>query len=336
MSNLVVVGKVKTWLTERRAEIMRGMPNHGEMFERSFQLVIADLQSNTKLMACSPESLFQSIRNAFILGFIPVTGMNDCYLIPYKGIAKLQISYQGMITLARRSGFITSIYADFICEKDEYKIMRGTENKLTHEIKIGDRGNAIAYYAVAKDKNVGFDFEVMSIPEINKVRDEKCKAQDISATPWGTDFPEMAKKTVLKRLLKRIPKTIDDNNIRQMIAIEEDNKNAVADYSKDDKGLTDIFIDAEIVEKDSKPKKSKFEQKAETVPNKENKDDYHTQIADIISANSAPVSVGQVINYLIAENKISSEQDLNKVVIDELKESFLSIINKILDKSDLF
>ena len=54
-----------------------------------------------------------------------------------------------------------------------------------------------------KLKNGGVGFEVMSRDDVETFARKKSKAY--SNGPWKTDFDEMAKKTVLKKVLKYAP-----------------------------------------------------------------------------------------------------------------------------------
>ena len=65
-----------------------------------------------------------------------------------------------------------------------------------------DRGDATWVYAVYHTKDEGYGFEVMSVEDINRHRAKYSKAKN---SPWDTAWDEMAKKTVIKRVLKYAP-----------------------------------------------------------------------------------------------------------------------------------
>ena len=79
----------------------------------------------------------------------------------------------------------------------------GLEPTLKHIPAASDRGEPVYVYAVFKTKEGGYGFEVMSIEEIRSFAQKYSKAYDNG--PWQTNFEEMAKKTVLKRVLKYAP-----------------------------------------------------------------------------------------------------------------------------------
>lgn len=74
---------------------------------------------------------------------------------------------------------------------------------MKHIPRKTNRGNPIFYYAVFKLKNGGEGFTVMSKEEIED--HAKKYSKSYGSSPWQTEFDEMAKKTVLKKLLKYMP-----------------------------------------------------------------------------------------------------------------------------------
>ena len=65
-------------------------------------------------------------------------------------------------------------------------------------------------YAVAVFVNGGFAFEVMSKLDVDKIR-ESSKAAKSSFGPWNNFYDEMAKKTVIRRLWKVLPSSVELN-----------------------------------------------------------------------------------------------------------------------------
>ena len=79
---------------------------------------------------------------------------------------------------------------------------------------FGDDSPPVGYFAYVQYRDGSEDFETMSIREIHAIRDRSdgwraFKKGSIKSTPWN-DYPgEMCKKTVLSRLLKRVPMSAD-------------------------------------------------------------------------------------------------------------------------------
>ena len=81
----------------------------------------------------------------------------------------------------------------------------GLEPKLKHIPAKTNRGEVILYYAVFHMVNGGYGFEVMSKEDIINHAKKTSQAYSSSFSPWSKYFDEMAKKTVLKRVLKYAP-----------------------------------------------------------------------------------------------------------------------------------
>lgn len=123
------------------------------------------------------------------------------HLIPYGKTCQLIIDYKGLVELAMRSGEVSNIHADVICENDEFLCDRGQIVK--HEIDYRkERGSVFAAYAICRFKDGSEKSEVMSVMEIDAIRK---RSRASGSGPWVTDYNEMAKKTVFRRLSKWLP-----------------------------------------------------------------------------------------------------------------------------------
>lgn len=111
-----------------------------------------------------------------------------------------------MISLARRSGNIESIYAHPVFEQDEFEYEYGLDPQLRHKPAYGDRGAFIGAYGVAKFQDGGHHFEFMSKSDIEK---RKNRSPASGSGPWQTDYEEMACKTVLRHMFKFLPISVE-------------------------------------------------------------------------------------------------------------------------------
>lgn len=143
------------------------------------------------------------------LGLEPNTALGQAYILPYSNHGKLeaqfQLGYKGLIDLAWRSQELKDIEAHVVYENDKFEFEYGLEPKLEHKPSLKDRGEPIAVYAKFKTKNDGFCFEVMSMDDVRNHASKYSKSYGSSYSPWKTNFEEMAKKTVLKKVLKYAP-----------------------------------------------------------------------------------------------------------------------------------
>lgn len=177
--------------------------------ERFTRMVLTAMSSNPELAATTPKSFLGAMMTAAQLGLEPNTPLGQAYLIPYKNKnvpeCQFQIGYKGMIDLAYRSGEIEIIQAHTVYQNDEFEYELGLNPKLKHVPADGDRGDPVKYYAVFRTKNGGYGFDVMSVDDIKRHAAKYSKGYSSSYSPWNSNFDEMAKKTVLKRVLKYAP-----------------------------------------------------------------------------------------------------------------------------------
>lgn len=177
--------------------------------ERFTRMVLSAVSSNPTLASTTPPSFLGAMMTAAQLGLEPNTPLGQAYLIPFrnnkKGVmeCQFQLGYKGLIDLAYRSGQISSIQAQVVYENDDFEYSFGLEPTLKHVPAKSDRGAPAFVYAVFRTKDGGFGFEVMSMDDVRAHARRYSKAY--SSGPWQTNFEEMAKKTVLKRVLKYAP-----------------------------------------------------------------------------------------------------------------------------------
>lgn len=199
-------------IQKNKMSLMKGLPK-GFNFDRLERAIINSINENPTLAKCTPASIFLASVKAFSLGLEPGGALQECYLVPFwnskKGQNEAQFmpSYRGLQNLARRSGEIPILYPKTVFMEDFFVVEEGTERKIIHKPDYTKkRGNPICYYAVFTVKTGEIDFEVMSIDEINSI---KAISKSADSGPWVTYYNEMAKKTVMKRLLKRAPMSIE-------------------------------------------------------------------------------------------------------------------------------
>lgn len=199
-----------------KAEIARALPRHLNP-DQMLRVALTAFRMNPRLNECEPASVFACVVQASQLGLRP-NMLGECFLIPYKDhksgktICQLQIGYQGLLELVRRSGMVDSISCYLVHERDKYEVRFGTDAGLVHEPFLdGDPGEVKFGYAVAKLKGGGLHVEVMTRPEIERIRDRSQNVRTAKRynkeTPWDTDFEEMARKTIARRICKWLPKS---------------------------------------------------------------------------------------------------------------------------------
>lgn len=211
--------------------------------ERFTRIALTAYSRNEKLQECTAESFLGSMMQAAQLGVEPNTPLGQAYLIPYrnKGVMEVQfqLGYRGMIDLAYRSGEVQNIQAHEVYENDTFEYELGLNPKLRHVPALKDRGEVILYYAVFKLTNGGVGFEVMSKEDVEAFAKKKSKTYGTG--PWQSDFDAMAKKTLVKRLLKFAP--LKSDFVRAVTA-DETIKSGISENMADLPDET-VTIDAE-------------------------------------------------------------------------------------------
>jgi recombination protein RecT len=195
---------LKDWVVSMEPQIAKALPKVITP-ERFTRIALTALSNNPKLAQCDRASFLGGMMQAAQLGLEPNTPLGQAYLIPYGGKCQFQIGYKGLIDLAYRSGEMSAIYAHEVYENDTFEYEYGLEQKLVHKPADDNRGDVVKYYAVWKLKNGGYGFGVMSVDDIQAHARKFSQAYNSSSSPWKTNFDAMAKKTVLKAVLKYAP-----------------------------------------------------------------------------------------------------------------------------------
>lgn len=207
--------------------------------DRFVRIAITTIRQNPKLAQCSQESLLGALMVSAQLGLEPGT-LGQCYLIPYGRECQFQIGYKGMIELLRRSGQLKDIYAYSVYENDDFEITYGLDRNLIHKPNLENKGNFLGCYCVAILKDGAKAFEYMTKEEI------EAHAKKFSKTfgngPWKTDFEAMAHKTVVKKMLKWLPLSVEF-----LENIEKDDKSFKVAETKNAEDIEIIESDGDII-----------------------------------------------------------------------------------------
>lgn len=233
---------MKQLITKMAKEIEAALPSmiSSERFQR---VALTAFSNNPKLQQCEPMSFIAAMMESAQLGLEPNTPLGQAYLIPYGSKVQFQIGYKGLLELAQRSGKIKTLYAHEVRENDEFDIDYGLEQKLIHKPLLkGSRGEVIGYYAVYHLDTGGHSFVFMTKQEILEHAMKFSKTFKMG--PWQTDFDAMAKKTVIKQLLKYAPLSIE---MQKAVSSDETVKSQISeDMSLVNDETESLEVDYEI------------------------------------------------------------------------------------------
>ncbi len=208
-SPAIQLQKFRETLVASHGEFQAALPSQIPV-ERFARTIVTAVQMEPKLLAADRRSLVAACMKAAQDGLLldgreaGLSLYNDrasnCQTVAYMPMVN------GILKKIRQSGEISSIRAHVVCEGDEFDFELGDDERISHKPKLAEQGQPIAAYAIAKFKDGDIQREVMSLAEIEKIR---AKATGIGKACWASSWGEMAKKTVIRRLSKRLPTSND-------------------------------------------------------------------------------------------------------------------------------
>lgn len=156
----------------------------------------------TALVACAQTGLLPDGKEATVV----VRKRNAIFQPMVYGISKIINSLPGVC------GITAHVVTDKEIEKQRFIYTAGDHEEINHEpIIFGDRGKVVGAYATVHYLNGFKKHEFMRLEEI-----EKCRKSAQTDVAWGNHFDEMAKKSVIHRLYKRI----GEGNIALSLAMQ--------------------------------------------------------------------------------------------------------------------
>jgi recombination protein RecT len=117
--------------------------------------------------------------------------------------------FAGLQKKVRNSGELKELTCEVVLQADAFRYwIDDAGAHITHEpnLEADDRGRFKAVYCIAKTHDGGVYMEVMTRGQVEQVRSVS-KSKD--SGPWASWFDEMARKTVFRRLSKRLPMSTD-------------------------------------------------------------------------------------------------------------------------------
>jgi recombination protein RecT len=207
MGNELIQNKANTLkklMESAKKEIEAALPKHVTP-ERMMRIALTEARKTPKLLECDQASFLGAVIQASQLGLEPGGSLGHCYLIPYGREVNFQVGYRGMIELAMRAEKVSHISARAVHEGDLFEWEYGLNEGLTH--KPGNKPGILTHvYCVVHLKNGCKMFDVMNMEEVETIR-KSSKAGNNG--PWKTHFEEMAKKSVIRRLFKYMPVSVE-------------------------------------------------------------------------------------------------------------------------------
>ena len=213
------LGALQGLLDRYKHQIAVALPRHMTP-ERMIRVAMTAVSSTPGLMECEPVTIAACIVQASILGLEPSSVLGEAYLVPFKnsktGRKECQLipGYQGLVKLARNSGDVSMIDAQIVYSNDEFEFHKGSDVWWKHKWnRTGERGDPEGVWAGYVLKDGSKNFEYWTVEQIKDHRDRYSKgARDSKGELTGAWLasPEwMYKKTVLRQVIKLMPKSVE-------------------------------------------------------------------------------------------------------------------------------
>ena len=168
--------------------------------------------ANEFLVKCAqnyPEDLVNALKNVALTHSTLNPVLKQGYLVPFKGRITFMPSYMGLIDMLLNNGLVRKIEAHAVFEGEEFEVAFGTNAHLHHVPNPwGKRDKehlkGCYYYVELSDGTPMYD--TMSLEEIEAIRKRSPSSGQGKQSPWDTDYVEMAKKGLIRRAFKAVPK----------------------------------------------------------------------------------------------------------------------------------
>lgn len=201
--------------------------------DSAMNLLSAPGKAGDGLRNCTGESIYQCVKDAASFGLSFHKVLNLAHLVPYKNTCTLIVGYGGLLDLVTRACELQSVDAQVVYDGDQIEILQGSEPDVIHRPSLTvsrDPKNIVGAYFVAMLPSGQKKVEWMSKSEIDGIRRRSIAA---NSGPWVTDYAEMARKTVIRRGQKLLPKSVSKASILLAKAIDrEDSQTGLAELAK--------------------------------------------------------------------------------------------------------
>ncbi|HEY6568570.1 MAG TPA: RecT family recombinase [Actinomycetota bacterium] len=174
--------------------------------DRFMSSALAMLARNPEILRdATPISIVHAINESARLGLEPMT--EEAAIVVYSGVATLLPQWRGYVKRIRNSGEVVDFDCQLVYSNDDFRWQAGTDAFVHHVPALEDRGDHWGAYAFAIMPSGRVIPEVMTFADIEAVRLQfgNTRSRNNKPLPWETSWGEMARKTVIRRLAKRLP-----------------------------------------------------------------------------------------------------------------------------------
>ena len=186
-------------------EFKAALPAHVSV-EKFTRVALTAIQNTPALVNADRRSLFGAVVRLAQDGLLP--DGREAALVMFGDKAQAMPMIAGVLKKIRQSGEVAKVSAQVVYENDLFVVRYGFDEDVEHVPPSLDKppGKPIGAYATAVLKDGSQLLEVMSLEQIEKVRNV---SRSKGNGPWVQWWDEMARKTVMRRLAKRLPMSTD-------------------------------------------------------------------------------------------------------------------------------
>lgn len=189
------------------------LPQHIPV-DRFKRIAITAINRNPDLLAADKRTLFAACMLAAQDGLLPDGREGALVIFNTKGkdaagrdiwvkaVQWMPMIY-GITKKLRQSGEVAEFRSRVVYANDRFEFICGDEEKIVHVPTLeDDQGKMVAVYAIAKLTDGSVEREVMPKATVDKIR---AASKSASGPAWNNWYDEMARKSVARRLAKRLP-----------------------------------------------------------------------------------------------------------------------------------
>ena len=194
-------------LDSARDQFLRALPPQIPV-DRFLRTVMTAVQMQPSLLAGDRRTLIASCMKAAQDGLLP--DGREAALVMFGDNVQYMPMVGGILKKLRNSGELVDIAVHVAYEGDEFSYELGDAERIVHRPTFGERGNPTFVYAIVRTASGGTYREVMPYAEVEAIRK---RSRSGNRGPWVTDWAEMARKTVIRRIAKRLPSSADLDSV---------------------------------------------------------------------------------------------------------------------------
>jgi recombination protein RecT len=281
------VAVIRQNLQTMQPEFKAALPPHIAP-ERFTRVAMTAIQNTPALAQADRRSLFGAFVKLAQDGLLP--DGREAAVVMFGNKAQAMPMIGGILKRIRQSGEVSRVSAHVVYANDFFKISYGFDEDVEHIPPALDqpRGEPIGAYATAVLRDGSKLLEVMNLEEIEKVRNVSRAAKN---GPWVAWWTEMARKTVMRRLSKRLPMSTDlEEQIFSRDETLEIDANAVREISREPEPQAPVSrldaIEHQIVDEDPPVEQPEIAEQAEEI---------EAEIEEASEGNTADEAVERLI-----------------------------------------